>query len=131
MVMDEATSNIDYATDAIIQRTLRESPLCRSKTLLIIAHRLATVITCDQIVVLDQGKVVESGSPRDLLEIKTSFTTDGRKAEDGEHHASFPPPSVKSGFLSRLVENTGTESAKHLRELALTTRRINRMDGVE
>ena len=63
--MDEASSSIDLATDHLIQSTLRKG--FKDATVLTIAHRLATVAAGDQVLVLDQGKVVEFGRPRNLL----------------------------------------------------------------
>jgi ABC-type multidrug transport system fused ATPase/permease subunit len=66
LILDEATSNVDTNTERIMQRALRK--LTGGRTCLTIAHRLSTVTTADRIVVLDQGKIVEEGSHRELLE---------------------------------------------------------------
>lgn len=63
--IDEGTSNVDENSDQAIQRMLRET--CRDKTLIVIAHRLATVRHLDLVCVLDHGKLIESGSPDALL----------------------------------------------------------------
>ena len=65
LIMDEATASIDYATDAKIQDVLRE---LKGNTIITIAHRLQTIIDYDKVLVLDQGKVVEYGSPWELLQ---------------------------------------------------------------
>ncbi|EMD41587.1 hypothetical protein CERSUDRAFT_79219 [Gelatoporia subvermispora B] len=67
LILDEATSAIDYATDAIIQRSLR-TELGKDVTLLTIAHRLQTIMDADKIMVLDAGRIVEFDTPRALLE---------------------------------------------------------------
>ena len=66
MVMDEATSAVDMDTDALIQKSIREHSA--ESTLIVIAHRLQTVADFDRIVVLGEGKVVEEGSPVELVE---------------------------------------------------------------
>ena len=65
LLMDEATANIDYATDAVIQRVVREQ--FRSSTILTIAHRLDTIIDYDTVLLMADGRVAESGRPADLL----------------------------------------------------------------
>jgi ABC-type multidrug transport system fused ATPase/permease subunit len=65
LVLDEATSAVDPATEARLQRALDE--LLVGRTVVIVAHRLDTVRRCDAIVVLEQGRVVEMGSHEDLL----------------------------------------------------------------
>ncbi|KAH7915135.1 hypothetical protein BJ138DRAFT_1170143 [Hygrophoropsis aurantiaca] len=66
LILDEATSAIDYKTDAAIQSSLRHE--LRDVTQLIIAHRLHTIMDADKIMVLDAGRLVEFGSPLDLLQ---------------------------------------------------------------
>ncbi|KAJ6480257.1 P-loop containing nucleoside triphosphate hydrolase protein [Mycena sanguinolenta] len=64
--LDEATSSIDVETDQAIQKTLRSS--FGPATIITIAHRISTVRDYDRILVLDNGQVVENGSPKELLE---------------------------------------------------------------
>lgn len=65
LVLDEATSAVDMATDLLIQRSIREE--FRDATLLVIAHRLSTIADFDRILVMEEGKGVEFGAPRELL----------------------------------------------------------------
>ncbi|KAH7913221.1 hypothetical protein BJ138DRAFT_1059515 [Hygrophoropsis aurantiaca] len=65
LILDEATSAIDYKTDTLIQSSLRNE--LRDVTQLIVAHRLQTIMDADKIMVLDAGKLVEFGSPVELL----------------------------------------------------------------
>ncbi|KDR83044.1 hypothetical protein GALMADRAFT_134555 [Galerina marginata CBS 339.88] len=66
LILDEATSAIDYKTDAIIQNTLR-SQLANDVTVITVAHRLQTIMDADQIMVLDDGRIAEFGKPKELL----------------------------------------------------------------
>lgn len=65
LVLDEATANVDLETDNLIQTKLRE--LFGGCTVLIIAHRLATIIDCDRILVMSEGKAGEFDHPYKLL----------------------------------------------------------------
>ncbi|KIM46743.1 hypothetical protein M413DRAFT_63584 [Hebeloma cylindrosporum] len=65
LVMDEATASVDYATDEIISRTIREE--FADSTIVTIAHRLRTVIDYDRIMVMDEGQIVEFDSPGLLI----------------------------------------------------------------
>ena len=65
MVLDEATANVDTATEMIIQDSL--VTLMKGRTSIIIAHRLSTIRHVDRIIVLHRGRVVESGSHAELL----------------------------------------------------------------
>jgi ATP-binding cassette subfamily B protein len=65
LVFDEATSALDSKTEKAIQAELRE--LATNHTTLVIAHRLSTIMDADQILVMDQGKIVERGSHEELL----------------------------------------------------------------
>ncbi|KAH8891439.1 P-loop containing nucleoside triphosphate hydrolase protein [Thozetella sp. PMI_491] len=65
LILDEATSNVDSKTDELMQRIIREE--FARHTILTIAHRLDTIRDADVILVLDNGKLVETGAPGDLL----------------------------------------------------------------
>ena len=65
LVFDEATSSLDSKTERAIQETLRE--VAENHTTLVIAHRLSTVVDADHILVMEEGRIVEQGSHRELL----------------------------------------------------------------
>jgi len=65
LILDEATSNVDSNAERLMQESLRH--LIQGRTCLIIAHRLSTVTNADRIIVLEQGRIAESGSHQELL----------------------------------------------------------------
>jgi ATP-binding cassette subfamily B protein len=65
LLLDEATSALDAESETLVQTALEE--LMRHRTTLVIAHRLATVLSCDRILVMDQGKIVEQGTHTELV----------------------------------------------------------------
>ncbi len=67
LVLDEATSSIDTATEALIQDALER--ILRSRTSLVIAHRLSTVRGADRIIVMERGKIIEDGNHAELLQL--------------------------------------------------------------
>lgn len=77
LALDEATANIDAGSDAAIQGALRAAGADRPRTLLIIAHRLSTVMECDAVMVLAGGRLVESGAPA-VLAAKGEASAFGR-----------------------------------------------------
>uniref|UniRef100_A0A6S8ZK17 Uncharacterized protein n=1 Tax=Chaetoceros debilis TaxID=122233 RepID=A0A6S8ZK17_9STRA len=92
LVLDEATASVDGETDAFIQRLIRSR--FRGTTLLTIAHRLNTIMDYDVVLVMDNGKVAEFGSPKELL-------------------------SDEDGLFSGLIDSTGKESSIALRKMAI------------
>ncbi|KAL0363618.1 UNVERIFIED_CONTAM: ABC transporter C family member 2 [Sesamum calycinum] len=101
LVLDEATAAVDVRTDALIQKTIREE--FKSCTMLIIAHRLNTIIDCDRILLLDAGQVVEFDTPETLLQREDSA-------------------------FSKMVQSTGAANAEYLRSLVLRGERDNKLE---
>jgi ABC-type multidrug transport system ATPase subunit len=92
LVLDEATAAVDVRTDALIQKTIREE--FKSCTMLIIAHRLNTVIDCDRLLILSSGQVLEFDTPEHLL-------------------------SNEQSAFSEMVQSTGPSNAEYLKSLVL------------
>ena len=92
VVLDESTSSIDYTTDAKIQSLLDAHFAKHNTTVLAIAHRLRTIIGFDTVVVLNRGKVMEKGTPRELL-------------------------AREDGWFSRLAKSTGEQEYAGLRKM--------------
>ncbi|MBK1664301.1 metal ABC transporter permease [Rhodospirillum rubrum] len=98
LILDEATSALDSHTEREIQGALRD--VSRGRTTLVIAHRLSTVIDADRILVLDGGRVAESGSHDDLLRAEGLYAALWRKqqqssslAVDEEADTILPAPA--------------------------------------
>ena len=66
MILDEATASIDPENESLIQAALTE--LTYGKTVVVIAHRLATIEHADQILVVDRGRIAQRGTHQELLE---------------------------------------------------------------
>ena len=66
--MDEATSSLDSESEKFIQDAMDE--VMRNKTCIVIAHRLSTIVKMDRIIVMDNGKIIEHGSHKQLLQKK-------------------------------------------------------------
>ena len=60
LLLDEATSSLDAESEKLVQTALEH--LMQERTTLVIAHRIATVLSCDRILVMDEGRIVEQGT---------------------------------------------------------------------
>lgn len=98
LIFDEATSALDYESERIIQENMRQ--ICRDRTVFIIAHRLSTVRSCDRIIVMNQGRIIEQGTHSTLLE---------RGREYAQLHALQSgignPSSIKTGIQVAWKQN--------------------------
>ncbi|GAB1599294.1 multidrug resistance-associated protein 4-like isoform X1 [Argonauta hians] len=91
LIIDEATANVDLGTDALIQQTIRDK--FNQCTVLTIAHRLATIMDSDRVMVLEEGKIVQFDLPYNLLK-------------------------GKKGYFYDMVQRTGVSEAEHLTSVA-------------
>ena len=71
MILDEATSSIDSHSEELIQKATKT--LTEGRTSIIIAHRLATIVNADTIIVMDKGLIVEKGKHKQLLKIENGY----------------------------------------------------------
>lgn len=92
LALDEATANVDSETDGLIQAAVHaactDGATGAARTLLVIAHRLDTILDCDSVLVLSDGKLVEQGSPSDLLSKEGGAFHDMAKASATSMEAS-------------------------------------------
>ncbi|MEP7301979.1 MAG: type I secretion system permease/ATPase, partial [Caldimonas sp.] len=71
LIFDEATSALDYESEAILQKNM--AAICKGRTVIVIAHRLSSVRRAQRIVVVDRGRLLESGSHDELLQKKNGL----------------------------------------------------------
>jgi ATP-binding cassette subfamily B protein/subfamily B ATP-binding cassette protein MsbA len=80
LILDEATSNLDTESEQLIQQSM--SRLFRDRTTFVIAHRLSTITHADQIVVMEGGRIIETGSHDDLLKMNGHYAEMIRRQSD-------------------------------------------------
>ncbi|MGO2083970.1 MAG: ABC transporter ATP-binding protein, partial [Vagococcus sp.] len=68
LILDEATSSVDTRTEILIQKAMEN--LLQNRTSFVVAHRLSTIRDADQILVMDQGDILETGNHDELMEQK-------------------------------------------------------------
>ena len=86
LIFDEATSALDYESEAAIQANMRR--ICQNRTVVLIAHRLTTLRYASRIVAIEQGRIVEDGTPEALLR------AGGRYAQLWRLQSAEPEPLV-------------------------------------
>lgn len=96
LILDEATSALDTVSERLVQEAIEE--LCRDRTTLVIAHRLSTIHKADCIVVLEKGKIVETGNHQELL--------------------------AKNGYYARLYSMQFTEQAGVPKEISIEREKV-------
>ncbi|MBZ0164927.1 MAG: ABC transporter ATP-binding protein/permease [Notoacmeibacter sp.] len=117
LILDEATSALDTHTEREIQAAL--DLVSRGRTTLVIAHRLSTVISADQIIVLQDGRIAEKGTHRELLEHKGLYAAmwdRQREATEAEERLRLAREEDEMGVVVRRkpleVAAPGTENSK-------------------
>jgi ATP-binding cassette subfamily C protein CydCD len=125
LILDEALSAVDAENEAVIQETLER--LMAHRTVLILAHRLSSVMDCDRIVVLDEGRVVESGNHQTLMAAKGAYYR--LMAEQARDMASFEPDAVLAPTRNGPTEDSTTpDMARH--QLDRPTEGILKAEGM-
>ena len=92
LLLDEATSSLDATSEAYIKEALRH--VTQGVTTIVIAHRLSTILEADRIVVMDQGRVVETGTASELLEMDGVFRDLFQKQFGGSELLGFNTSGV-------------------------------------
>jgi len=73
LIFDEATSALDYESESIIQQNMKS--ICKGRTVIIVAHRLAAVRHCDRIITVEKGRIVEDGAHEELVKTGGRYAT--------------------------------------------------------
>ncbi|CAG9794562.1 unnamed protein product [Diatraea saccharalis] len=125
LVLDEATANVDSTTDKHIQDTIRSK--FADSTVLTIAHRLNTVMDYDRVIVMDKGKVVETGHPYELL-TQNQPKTDAPQRRSLLLSKSQAPLAKPENFAFESTDKLEDESHRLLTEM---TRTYSNKSGIE
>src|SRR5215831_16881717 len=104
LILDEALSSVDAENEAIIQQAIDR--LSAGRTTLILAHRLSSVINADRVLVLDSGRIVESGSHAELIRRDGPYRRlMGAQAEEREEEVDFAEEATAAGARSDREES--------------------------
>jgi len=109
LVFDEATSSLDSITESQIMKALDKAT--KGRTSILIAHRLSTVVNCDEIFVLSEGKVVERGKHQELLSKSGSFY---KKLWESQHETMYQNQREKSPEKSVVDDDSSHSSCNHV-----------------
>jgi ABC-type multidrug transport system fused ATPase/permease subunit len=109
LVLDEATSNLDYATEAELKQAL--SQLSHRPTMLLIAHRYSMIKDADHVIVLDQGRILEEGSPDQLRQAGGWFSQLAAQAREERSlkEGALEEAGVDEGDMEPGEEDAGSE----------------------
>ena len=112
LILDEATSSLDTASERYVQSALE--PLMRGRTTLVVAHRLSTILSADVIYVVDQGRIAESGSHSELLANEGLYARLYREQYDSGR--------IEARFEDGVIYSDGQVVANNAQEPALSSR---------
>ncbi|CAM8982196.1 unnamed protein product [Rhodiola kirilowii] len=113
LLLDEATSALDAESEVAVQKAIQK--ISKGRTTLVIAHRLATVKHSDNIVVLDQGSVVEMGDHRQLIAKVGAYYSLVKLASESVSNTSLPKGSTKMEDVS-LIEDFSYPQSIHQKD---------------
>jgi ATP-binding cassette subfamily B protein len=116
LIFDEATSALDSLTEEDITNTIRDISTSRDQISLLIAHRLSTIMHADVIYVLEQGKIVETGSHESLLDQKGLYYAMWRQQVGERRSAVTSPVSQSAGISPRKTGNDGISDSEFAHE---------------
>ena len=129
-IFDEATSNIDVESEEMIMEVIHE--LAKSRTILLISHRLANVVGSDCIFMLENGRVAEAGKHEELLKKGGSYSRLFKEQQELERYSDKNKESSARRHKESFVEtqrDTGMEEPGHMEDLQ--DQRGEREDTVE
>ena len=129
-IFDEATSNIDAESEEMIMEVIHE--LAKSRTILLISHRLANVVGSDCIFMLENGRVTEAGKHEELLKKGGSYSRLFKEQRELERYSEKHKESSAGKYKESFVEtqrDTGMEEPGHMEDLQ--DQRGEREDTVE